>query len=109
MVVLLQGWEGCRDPANLRRDIGLILLISLRPHGSFLEIYVVHAQHVISQYFGARTLNATAGFLPIPTNIRCQQWRSYWSGPPEQAQRSAARPLAPPARLGQNINPGLYS
>jgi putative transposase len=30
-------------------------------------------------------------------------------GPPEQAQGSAARPLAPPPRLGQNINPGLYS
>jgi len=30
-------------------------------------------------------------------------------GPPEQAQSSAARPLAPPPRLGQNINPGLYS
>jgi putative transposase len=30
-------------------------------------------------------------------------------GPPEQAQRSAARPLAPPPPLGQNINPGLYS
>jgi putative transposase len=29
-------------------------------------------------------------------------------GPPEQAQGSAARPLAPPPRLGQNINPGLY-
>ena len=28
-------------------------------------------------------------------------------GPPEQAQRSAARPLAPPPRLAQNINPGL--
>jgi len=30
-------------------------------------------------------------------------------GPPEQAQGSAARPLAPPPHLGQNINPGLYS
>jgi len=30
-------------------------------------------------------------------------------GPPEQAQGSAARPLAPPPRLGQTINPGLYS
>jgi putative transposase len=30
-------------------------------------------------------------------------------GPPEQAQGSAARPLAPPPRLGQNINSGLYS
>ena len=30
-------------------------------------------------------------------------------GPPEQAQGSAARPLAPPPRLGQNNNPGLYS
>ncbi|GEM_PF-3292506 len=29
-------------------------------------------------------------------------------GPPEQAQGSAARPLAPPPHLGQNINPGLY-
>jgi putative transposase len=29
--------------------------------------------------------------------------------PPEQAQGSAARPLAPPRQLGQNINPGLYS
>jgi len=29
--------------------------------------------------------------------------------PPEQAQGSAARPLAPPPHLGQNINPGLYS
>lgn len=30
-------------------------------------------------------------------------------GPPEQAQGSATRPLAPPPRLEQNINPGLYS
>jgi putative transposase len=30
-------------------------------------------------------------------------------GPPEQAHGSAARPLAPPPHLGQNINPGLYS
>ena len=30
-------------------------------------------------------------------------------GPPEQAQGSAARPLAPPPHLGHNINPGLYS
>ena len=30
-------------------------------------------------------------------------------GPPEQAQGSAARPLAPPPHLGQNINPELYS
>ena len=29
--------------------------------------------------------------------------------PPEQAQGSAARPLAPPPRQEQNINPGLYS
>ena len=29
-------------------------------------------------------------------------------GPPEQAQGSAARPLAPPPHLGQNINPELY-
>src|SRR5713101_7284731 len=29
--------------------------------------------------------------------------------PPEQAQGSAARPLAPPPRQGQNINSGLYS
>ena len=29
-------------------------------------------------------------------------------GPPEQAQGSAARPLAPPPHPGQNINPGLY-
>lgn len=29
-------------------------------------------------------------------------------GPPEQAQDSAARPLAPPPHLGHNINPGLY-
>jgi putative transposase len=29
-------------------------------------------------------------------------------GPPEQAQGSAARPLAPPPHLRQNINPGLY-
>jgi putative transposase len=29
-------------------------------------------------------------------------------GPPEQAQGSAARPLAPPPHLGQNINSGLY-
>ena len=29
-------------------------------------------------------------------------------GPPEQAQGSAARPLAPPPRLGHNINPELY-
>jgi putative transposase len=31
------------------------------------------------------------------------------SDPPEQAQGSAARPLAPPPHLGKNINPGLYS
>ena len=31
------------------------------------------------------------------------------NGPPEQAQGSAARPLAPPPHLGQNFNPGLYS
>jgi hypothetical protein len=30
-------------------------------------------------------------------------------GPPEQAQGSAARPLAPPPHAGQNINSGLYS
>ena len=30
-------------------------------------------------------------------------------GPPEQAQGSAARPLALPPHLGHNINPGLYS
>jgi len=30
-------------------------------------------------------------------------------GPPEQAQGSAARSLAPPPHLGQNINPGRYS
>ena len=30
-------------------------------------------------------------------------------GPPEQAQGSAAHPLAPPPRLGHNINPGPYS
>jgi putative transposase len=30
-------------------------------------------------------------------------------GPPEQAQGSAARPLAQPPHLGHNINPGLYS
>ncbi len=30
-------------------------------------------------------------------------------GPPEQAQGSAARPLAPPPQPGQNINPGLYA
>ena len=30
-------------------------------------------------------------------------------GPPEQAQGSAARPLAPPPHLRQNINPVLYS
>jgi putative transposase len=30
-------------------------------------------------------------------------------GPPEQAQGSADRPLAPPPHLGQYINPGLYS
>ena len=30
-------------------------------------------------------------------------------GPPEQAQGSASRPLAPPPHLGHNINPGLYS
>jgi putative transposase len=30
-------------------------------------------------------------------------------GPPEQARGSAARPLAPPPHLGQNINPRLYS
>jgi len=29
-------------------------------------------------------------------------------GPPEQAQGSAARPLAPPPHLGHNINLGLY-
>lgn len=29
-------------------------------------------------------------------------------GPPEQAQGSADRPLAPPPRFGHNINPGLY-
>jgi putative transposase len=29
-------------------------------------------------------------------------------GPPEQAQGSAAPPLAPPPHLRQNINPGLY-
>jgi putative transposase len=31
------------------------------------------------------------------------------NGPPEQAQGSAARPLAPPPHLGHNINPELYS
>ena len=31
------------------------------------------------------------------------------NGPPAQAQGSAARPLAPPPHLRQNINPGLYS
>ena len=31
------------------------------------------------------------------------------AGPPEQAQGSAARPLAPPPHPGHNINPGLYS
>ena len=30
-------------------------------------------------------------------------------GPPEQAQGSAARPLAPPPHPEQNFNPGLYS
>jgi putative transposase len=30
------------------------------------------------------------------------------NGPPEQAQGSAARPLAPPPHLGHNINPELY-
>jgi putative transposase len=30
-------------------------------------------------------------------------------GPPEQAQGSAARPLAPPPHLGHNINPELYA
>jgi putative transposase len=30
-------------------------------------------------------------------------------GPPEQAQGSAALPLAPPPRLGQNVNPGPYA
>lgn len=30
-------------------------------------------------------------------------------GPFEQAQGSAARPLASPPHLGQNFNPGLYS
>jgi len=30
------------------------------------------------------------------------------NGPPEQAQGSAARPLAQPPHLGHNINPGLY-
>ena len=30
-------------------------------------------------------------------------------GPPEQAQGAAARPLAPPPHLGQNIKPGLHS
>jgi putative transposase len=30
-------------------------------------------------------------------------------GPPEQAQGSAARPLAPPPHPGQNINPELYA
>ena len=30
------------------------------------------------------------------------------NGPPEQAQGSAARPLAPPPHPGHNINPGLY-
>jgi len=30
-------------------------------------------------------------------------------GPPEQAQGSAARPLAPPPQPGHNINPGLYA
>ena len=30
-------------------------------------------------------------------------------GPPEQAQGSAARPLALPPHLGHNINPELYS
>jgi len=31
------------------------------------------------------------------------------NGPPEQAQGSAARPLALPPHLGHNINPELYS
>ena len=41
------------------------------------------------------------------TPIECAQQQG--DGPPEQAQGSAARPLAPPLHPGQNFNPELYA